>query len=151
MCQLFSASAHTKVPPLAVCFFRPRASLRGAESFFWAALEFHPSVSLLREGNLDLFSLTDPVSPWSPLSSDEDAKWWAGSGEVVRLGPEQVQALLHRNWSTGEIDRSWTWRGGFLGEVFWLKTSFMVIATQRSAARHMHEKQDKIKSFLVSY
>lgn len=34
LCQLFSAPVHTKVPPLASCFFRPRTSLRGAEFFF---------------------------------------------------------------------------------------------------------------------
>lgn len=71
MCQLFSAPVHTKVPRLASWFFRLRASLRGAESFFCAALDFHPSVSLLREGNLDLLSLASPVSP---LSSDEEVQ-----------------------------------------------------------------------------
>lgn len=68
MCQLFSAPVHTKVPPLASCSFRPRASLRGV------ALESHPCVSLLREKSPGLLSLTDPVSAPSLMSSGEEGQ-----------------------------------------------------------------------------
>lgn len=74
MCQLFSAPVHTKVPPLASCSFRPRASLRGAELFFGAALDSHLCVSLLRERSPGLLSLTDPVSALSLMSSEEEGQ-----------------------------------------------------------------------------
>lgn len=56
MCQLFSAPVHTKVPALASCSFRPRASLRGAEIFFFfcTALESHPSFSTSERGESSL-------------------------------------------------------------------------------------------------
>lgn len=42
MCQLFSAPVHTKVPPLASCSFRPRASLWRAEIFFFLPYNLIP-------------------------------------------------------------------------------------------------------------
>lgn len=123
---------------------------------FCVALKCLPGSSLLREGRLGLLFLIHPdgtISLTGPVMkrAKEDAKWRARRRKAVRTSPEQAQALLSRNWGTGETDRSWAWRGELLGEFSWFKTSLMVIAIQRSAAKHMHEKQDKIKSSLVSY